>query len=196
MSPIKSAQLFTSIGTSKVLPNSDLDKNKYPLFAFIGRSNVGKSSFINSITGVKDLCRSGASPGVTKTVNLFLVNNKILFADLPGYGYAKMSIPERKKLEDLIFWYLGNPENSFNQIFLLVDGKIGPQPSDLEVLQFLNQKQLPTTIIATKFDRLKSSEKAGALKKITSQIRNHNVIAYSSVTGEGRQDVYKTLELN
>lgn len=196
MSPIKSAQLFTSIGTSKVLPNSDLDKDKYPLFAFIGRSNVGKSSFINSITGVKDLCRSGASPGVTKTVNLFLVNNKVLFADLPGYGYAKMSIPERKKLEDLIFWYLGNPENNFNQIFLLVDGKIGPQPSDLEVLQFLNQKQLPTTIIATKFDRLKSSEKAGALKKITSQIRNHNVIAYSSVTGEGRQDVYKTLELN
>lgn len=102
MSPIKSAKLFTSIGTSKKLPNSDLDKKKYPLFAFFGRSNVGKSSFINSITGIKDLCRSGASPGVTKTVNLFLINNKILFADLPGYGYAKMSIPERKKLEDLI----------------------------------------------------------------------------------------------
>lgn len=194
MFAIENAIFKTSLASPAQLEQLRLSEPELPQFAFIGRSNVGKSSFINSVTATKNLCRSGSTPGLTRTVNLFLINRKIIFADLPGYGYAKMSIPERKKLEQIIFWYLGESNTSFKQIFLLIDSKIGPQPSDLEVLQFLNQKGLPTTIVATKIDRLRSSERAAAIKKITQAIPSHPTIPYSSENGEGRQQILTALE--
>ncbi|MCC6643422.1 ribosome biogenesis GTP-binding protein YsxC [Candidatus Peregrinibacteria bacterium] len=193
MFAIENATFKTSLASPAQLEQLRLTEPELPQFAFIGRSNVGKSSFINSVTATKNLCRSGSTPGLTRTVNLFVINRKIHFADLPGYGYAKMSIPERKKLEQIIFWYLGDSGTTFKQIFLLVDSKIGPQPSDLEVLNFLNQKGLPTTIIATKIDRLRSSERSHAIKKITQAIPHHNIIPYSSENGEGRSKVLEIL---
>lgn len=181
---IKSAKYFRSI-----LSESDFPQESLPQFAFIGRSNVGKSSFINTITGQKDLCRSGSTPGVTQKVNLFLINNDIYFADLPGYGYAKMMRGERKKLEDTIFWYLQNPRNQFKQIFLLIDGEIGPTSSDLEVLDFLDQQNLPTTIIASKIDKLKAARQAQGIKKAMIMMPNHEIIPFSSKTGVGKKTV-------
>lgn len=173
-----------------IVQASDLPQDQLPQYAFIGRSNVGKSSFINTITGQKDLARTGSTPGLTKKVNLFLINNKIFFADLPGYGYAKMMKGERKKLEDLIFWYLSQTENQFKRIFLLVDAEVGPTANDLDVIEFLDQENLPTTIIASKIDRIKPSQRHKALSQIISQIPQHfQIIPFSSKSGEGKKEV-------
>ena len=172
----------------------DLPEDQLPQFAFFGRSNVGKSSFINTITNQHKLARSGSTPGVTKKVNLFLINRKFYFADLPGYGYAKMSIKDRKVLEDLIFWYLAERHNKFQAICLLVDARIGPTSNDLDVIEFLYEQKLNTVVIASKIDKLKQSERAKHLKAIHGQIPAHiSVIPFSSTTGEGKKEVLKFL---
>jgi GTP-binding protein len=183
------AEYLRSISLPSALPQDNL-----PQFAFIGRSNVGKSSFINTVTGISNLCRSGSTPGVTKKVNLFLVNRKYYFADLPGYGYAKMSLKERRELEKLIFWYLSERQNQFRQIFLLIDAQIGPTPNDLDVMEFLLQQGLPATIVASKIDKLKPSEKNRQIQNIRSQLPPHfNLIPFSSHSGEGKKEILKTL---
>jgi GTP-binding protein len=181
---IQSTQYLTS-----VVPGADLPRENHPVFAFIGRSNSGKSSFLNCITNQKGLARSGATPGVTRKVNLYLVNKKYFFADLPGYGYAKMSRQDRNTLEKLIFWYLGNTELKFKNIFLLLDSRVGPTDDDLDIIDFLNSQNLPLTIIASKIDKLKSSEKQTQLKSIAANIPNHQIIPFSSVTAEGKKEV-------
>ena len=188
-------QIQTATYLKSVVPGAPLPEAKLPVFAFIGRSNAGKSSFINTITGQKDLCRSGSTPGVTTKVNLFLINKKVHFADLPGYGYAKASRGERKVLQKIIFWYLSHPEVPFKQIYLLVDSRIGPTDSDLEIIDFLNENQLPLTIIASKIDKLKSSEKSSQLKKIAAAIPNLPIIPFSSHTGEGKKQVLDTISV-
>lgn len=186
-------QIHTATYLKSLVPEAPLPEVSFPVFAFIGRSNAGKSSFINTITGQKDLCRSGSTPGVTTKVNLFLINKKILFADLPGYGYAKASRGERKILQKIIFWYLSHPEVPFKQIYLLVDSRIGPTESDLEIIEFLNHNQIPTIIIASKIDKLKNSEKASQLKKIAIAIPNLPIIPFSALSGEGKKAVLETL---
>ena len=188
---INSAEYFRSI-----IGPQDLPEYQLPQFAFIGRSNVGKSSFINSITGQKNLCRSGSTPGVTKKVNLFLVNRKCFFADLPGYGYAKLSIHERKKLEELIFWYLGETNNEFKQIFLLVDSKIGLTSNDADVVEFLYGKGLPTIIIASKVDKLKNKDRTIKLRNLQSSLpEGLRVIPFSAETNEGKKEVLEAINL-
>ena len=172
----------------------DLPQDKLTQFAFIGRSNVGKSSFINHLTGISNLCRSGSTPGVTKKVNLFLINRKNYFADLPGYGYAKLGFKERAELEELIFWYLSEKTNKFKQIFLLIDSKVGPTDQDLEVINYLLEIGLPTTIVVSKVDKLRSSEKTSQLNNIKAQIPPHfNIIPYSTKTGEGKREILNIL---
>jgi GTP-binding protein len=176
-----------------VVPGADLPSEKYPIFAFIGRSNAGKSSFLNSITSQKGLAHSGATPGVTRKVNLYLVNKKYFFADLPGYGYAKMSRQDRNTLEKLIFWYLGHPENDFKQIFLLLDSRVGPTDDDLDIIDFLTEKGLPLIIVASKIDKLKSSAKVQQLKKISAAIPGHQIVPFSAVSGEGKKAIIQLL---
>ncbi len=188
---INSAEYFRSI----LLP-SDLPEYPLPQFAFIGRSNVGKSSFINTITSQKDLARSGATPGVTKKVNLFLINRKIYFADLPGYGYAKLSLQERKKLEELIFWYLGEATNDFKKIFLLVDSRHGLTPNDADVVNFLHGHGLPTVIIASKVDKLKNKDRAIKLRNLQNSLpEGFTIIPFSAETNEGKQAVLEAIKL-
>jgi len=173
---------------------ADLPEDEFPQFAFIGRSNVGKSSFINAITGISNLCRSGSTPGVTKKVNLFLINKKFYFADLPGYGYAKLSYKERKELEKLIFWYLSEPLNHFQRIFFLIDAQVGPTSNDQDVLKYLLEAGLPTTLILSKTDKLKNSEKTRQINQIKQQIPPHfPIVPFSVKTGEGKKDVHKIL---
>lgn len=182
---INTAVYFRSI----VGPN-DLPEEQYPQYAFIGRSNVGKSSFINTITNQSKLARSGSTPGVTKKVNLFLVNRKNFFADLPGYGYAKVSLKARKELEELIFWYLGEEHNNFKTIFLLVDSRLGLTANDADVVEFLYNKGLPTVIIASKVDKLKNKDRTMALRNLkTSLPEGFTVIPFSAQTGEGKKEV-------
>lgn len=187
-------KINTAIYLRSILQESDLPEDQLPQYAFIGRSNVGKSSFLNAITGLKNLGRTGSRPGLTQKVNLFLVNKKIYFADLPGYGYAKASKTQQKVLSELIFWYLQHPDNQFRQIFLLIDSKVGPTPLDLEVIDFLDQGNLPFQIIASKIDQVKSSQRVKALKNIQISAAEHSVIPFSSHTKEGLKTVLALIE--
>jgi GTP-binding protein len=187
---IKSASYLKS-----VVPGASLPYEKYPVYAFIGRSNVGKSSFINAVTQQKNLCRSGSTPGVTRKVNLYLINKNRLFADLPGYGFSKLSIVERKKLLELIFWYLENQENDFRQIYLLIDAKIGPTEQDLEIIDYLIQRALPLNIVLSKIDKLTHSQKINAQRELAAKFPGFKILPFSAHSREGLKEILQNLDL-
>ena len=139
-----------------IISNTDLSKcpkPDKPEFAFIGRSNVGKSSLINMITNRKDLAKTSGKPGKTQTINHFLVNQKWYLVDLPGYGYAGVSRTARKGWGKMIETYLLNRENLYCT-FVLVDARHEPQKKDIEFITWIGEKQLPIAIVLTKADKL------------------------------------------
>ncbi|MCB0738745.1 MAG: YihA family ribosome biogenesis GTP-binding protein [Bacteroidetes bacterium] len=136
-----------------------------PEYAFIGRSNVGKSSLINMLCNRKSLAMISSKPGKTKLINHFLVDKSWYLVDLPGYGYAVTSKSERKKFEKLINNYILKRRNLVN-VFLLIDANISPQKNDLEFMQWLGISQIPFTIVFTKTDK-------STLAKIPENIENY-----------------------
>ena len=132
-------------------------KHKLPEFAFIGRSNVGKSSLINYLCDRKKLAKTSSTPGKTQLINLFEVDKKWVLADLPGYGYARISKKMRAKWSVMIEAYLQQRE-SLVTVFLLIDSRVSPQQSDLEQLTWLGENHIPFSIIFTKADKLKQTE--------------------------------------
>jgi GTP-binding protein len=126
----------------------------FPEFAFIGRSNVGKSSLINYVTGVKGLAKTSQTPGKTKLLNYFLVNESWRLVDLPGYGYAKLSKVEIARISAMIKDYLLNRE-FLNTVFLLIDSRVPPQKIDLEFANWMGENQIPFVIVFTKTDKVK-----------------------------------------
>ena len=145
---------------------------KIPEYAFIGRSNVGKSSLINLLTDNKKLAKTSSTPGKTQLINHFLINEQWYLVDLPGYGYAKVSKKEREKFGKLITNYILNRKNLVN-LFVLVDSRHEPLKNDLEFMEFLGKNRIPFSIILTKIDKLNSAKlnknlakyKAGLLKQ-------------------------------
>ncbi|MEQ9187046.1 MAG: ribosome biogenesis GTP-binding protein YihA/YsxC [Cryomorphaceae bacterium] len=136
---------------------SECPQTALPEFAFIGRSNVGKSSLINMLLSRKDLAKTSGSPGKTRLINHFLINEAWYLVDLPGYGYAKVSKTDRKTFMKMIYNYFEKRENMFNA-FVLVDSRHAPQPSDIEFMNWLGEHGIPFSIIMTKLDKLSSSE--------------------------------------
>ncbi|MBO4370888.1 MAG: YihA family ribosome biogenesis GTP-binding protein [Paludibacteraceae bacterium] len=132
---------------------SDLPGTHAPEYAFIGRSNVGKSSLINMLTAVKGLAQTSSKPGKTLLVNYFTINNSWFLVDLPGYGFAKVSKEERARLEQRIKSYIANREQLTN-LFLLVDCRLEPQKIDLEFIDWLGENGIPFSIVFTKADKL------------------------------------------
>ena len=130
-----------------------------PEYAFIGRSNVGKSSLINSLTGNKKLAKTSGSPGKTITINHFVINNEWYLVDLPGYGYAKRSKTERAKWSKMIKTYILDRENLLT-LFVLIDIRHEPQKVDLEFIDWLGLSQVPFAIVFTKADKIKPAQKA------------------------------------
>ena len=140
-----------------VISNSDVAKcpaERLPEYAFIGRSNVGKSSLINAIMNHKDLAKTSQTPGKTQLINHFLVNENWYLTDLPGYGYAKVSKSLRKDFEKLITNYILNRKNLVN-LFVLVDIRHTPQKIDLEFMEWCGENGVPFSIVFTKQDKLK-----------------------------------------
>lgn len=129
-----------------------------PEYAFIGRSNVGKSSLINMLAQRKSLAKVSSTPGKTQLLNHFNIDDKWLLADLPGYGYAKVSKVKRAKFHNFTLDYLRNRENLMCT-FVLVDSRLKPQPIDLEFFEFCGTKKIPFVIAFTKFDKLNQEEK-------------------------------------
>lgn len=158
--------------------------------AFIGRSNAGKSSLINCITGSRDLARTSSTPGRTQELNVFKINKSHYFIDLPGYGYAKATFEDWTKLNKLIYWYLF--ESKLNpKIVLLIDSNIGPTPDDLGMLKFLESHGHDVIIVANKVDKIKSSEYHAKFKKINSEITGHKIIPFSSKEKIGVNELLK-----
>ncbi len=148
---------------------------------FIGRSNVGKSSVINSLTGRKSLVKSSATPGKTREINFFLINKEMYFVDLPGYGFAKMSKKQSEKLRKLILWYFTSGESMPRLVVLIIDAKVGATDLDMEMLEILREHNHNVLIVANKVDKLKKND----IKKKISEIEQktgERVFSYSAKT--------------
>lgn len=140
-----------------VISNSDVEKcpdSLLPEYAFIGRSNVGKSSLINMITGRKSLAKTSGRPGKTQLINHFLINNTWHLVDLPGYGYARVSKSVKKTFQKFITAYF-EQRRQMLCAFVLIDSRLAPQPIDMEFMQYLGQNGIPFCIVFTKADKLK-----------------------------------------
>jgi GTP-binding protein len=142
----------TAIYKGSYVKEEDCPKENIPEFAFIGRSNVGKSSLINMLCGKKDLVKVSNSPGKTRTINFFLINDQFHFVDLPGYGYAKVSQLQRKDFEKMIFGYLGK-RIPLQVVFVLIDSRHEPQTLDLDFVNQLGERQVPFMLAFTKADK-------------------------------------------
>lgn len=149
---ISSASFVISNTNVENCPKADL-----PEFAFIGRSNVGKSSLINMLMHQKNLAKTSSKPGKTLLINHFLVNNAWYLVDLPGYGYAKVSLKQREKLHRMISDYVLKRSN-LQCLFVLVDARHQPQDIDLEFLEFLGENQVPFALVFTKTDKCNKTE--------------------------------------
>jgi GTP-binding protein len=169
-----------------VTHDTNLIRDNIPQIAFIGRSNVGKSSVINSLLGRKALARSSSTPGFTKEANFFLVNEQIYIVDLPGYGYAKGSKADQAKILNLIQWYIFHPEIQQKKIILILDAKVGPSYEDINSIRELEKQGKDIIIVANKIDKLTMSESHKALKHITEVVGPHiQIIPYSAEKKKG-----------
>ena len=152
MMEIKKAEFTLSAPMESMCP-----KDNKPEYAFIGRSNVGKSSLINMLTNNKKLAKTSATPGKTLLINHFIINNEWYLVDLPGYGFAKRSKKEIAKLEQMISGYILQREQLVN-VFLLIDIRLEPQKIDLEFIQWLGDSSVPFAIVFTKADKLSAAK--------------------------------------
>ncbi len=174
-----------------VVSIKDCPKEYYPELAFIGRSNVGKSSLINLLCNNKHLAKVSEKPGKTQTINHFLINGNWYLVDLPGYGYAKVSKENRKNFQIIIEEYLQN-RKTLKCIFVLLDIRHEMQHNDLLFLQWLGKNRLPFAIILTKADKLKKSELENELTKHFEE--QPNIFITSSINKQGREDVLEFIE--
>jgi GTP-binding protein len=150
---IKSSELvLTEVALSK-FPTDDLFE-----IVLLGKSNVGKSSFINSFCNRKNLARISGTPGKTRTANFYLINGVYYFVDMPGYGYAKVSKSLKESFQGIIYEYIEKRSKDFS-VFLLLDSRHEPGSNDLEILDYLKQKEISPVIILTKYDKLSGTEK-------------------------------------
>lgn len=158
-------------------------------FAFVGRSNVGKSSLINSLTGRNKLAKTSKTPGRTQLINYFLINREFFFVDLPGYGFAKVPKEMKKEWGQTMERYLASPRKKL--VFVLLDIRRVPSQEDIEMLEWLDHFNTPFKIIFTKMDKVSNNEKFKALKDIRTKItfKNEDVFFHSSLKNTGKQEI-------
>ena len=175
-------EYIISATSKKQFPNVD----NYPEFVFLGRSNVGKSSFINALTGRKNLARTSSKPGKTIAINFFEIDKKMYFVDVPGYGYAMRAKDTRMDFGKYIEDYLDKNSN-LKMAFLLVDTKVGATSDDKLMFNYLKYLNIPTTIIATKCDKIGVTKYIAQNKVISSslEVERDKVILTSSETKYG-----------
>lgn len=175
---------------------NDLPKDNLPEIVLCGRSNVGKSSFINSLFNKKGLAKTSSSPGKTKSLNYYLVEKKFYVVDLPGFGYAKVSKTERDKWQKLIEKYFRS-ERNISLSFHFIDSRHHPTNLDVLLNNFLREIDIPYTVILSKVDKLKQAELSKANKEIKEFFPElnygDNLLIYSSVKGTGKKEIIKRL---
>jgi len=164
-----------------------------PKIAFLGRSNVGKSSVINALTGVRDLVRTSKLPGKTRQANFFLLNNSFYAIDFPGYGYAKRSVKERNKIIKRIFWYIESCPARPQVVFLIIDTKIGLTVLDQEMLKTLIENKHHIIIIANKIDKMGKTIAAAKVSSIREELPGILVMPFSAKTNEGKEGIMEEI---
>ncbi len=185
-----------------MLSNTDYKKcpaDDKPEFAFIGRSNVGKSSLINMLVGRKSLAKTSGKPGKTQLINHFEINQQWYLVDLPGYGWAKVSKTSRKAFAEIITGYLLNRQSLVNT-FVLIDVRIEPQPVDLEFINWLGSHGLPFMLVFTKGDKLSKQKVQRSVARFGQALQQTweelpPMVVSSAVTGQGREELLGYIEL-
>ncbi len=164
-------------------------ENGISQIAFIGRSNVGKSSVINAFVNQKGLAITSSFPGRTQQINLFLINKKFYLVDLPGYGYAKVSGERRGEIEDLINWYFFDSNYEQKKVVLIIDAKVGPTKDDLQMLHSLEEQGKDIVVVANKVDKIKKTDYDKQLEKIRAIVGIHKIIPFSAEKRFGINDL-------
>lgn len=177
--------------------NSKIPNNFFPEFVLVGRSNVGKSSFVNAISNRKNYAHTSSTPGKTRTINYYLCNGKFYFVDLPGYGYAKASIKEQNEWASFINKYFKESTN-IEEIVLIVDIRHKPSEKDIQMFQFIrDNSSFEPIVIATKLDKIKKSEIKSKISDIRNCLEATNdcvIIPFSAETKDGGKEFVKILE--
>ena len=190
---INIAELFTTVGASKQFP-----RDPKPQVALSGRSNVGKSSLINTLLGRKSLARVSSSPGKTITINYYGIDKKMYLVDLPGYGYAKRSKESKRVWSSLTEdYFLNNPSSdALKLVIQLIDVRTGPTEDDIMMINWLIDMEIPFTVVCTKTDKLSKSQLAKALESLREEYfleANIDIIPFSSITRTGKDEVWKKI---
>jgi GTP-binding protein len=186
---IQSAEFLTS-----VYPGHDYPPGGYPEVACAGRSNVGKSSLINTLANRQGLARTSSTPGKTQSINFYLVNRSLCLVDLPGYGYAKVPEHRRKRWSPLIEKYCQNRENLCG-IVVIIDARTGPTPLDLSLIQWLRDLAMPALLVMTKADKLSKNKMAQALRQAAEAlgIDPTEICMFSAHTGQGKKELWQKI---
>lgn len=190
---LQKSGLFISAGMPNQFPSHPV-----PQIALSGRSNVGKSSLVNTLLGRKALARVSGEPGKTVTVNFYEVDGKLFLVDLPGYGFAKRPPQEKEKWSALTDGYFTANKNidRVALILQLIDLKVGPTKDDVMMLHYLAQTELPFAVVATKADKLNKTDRAKALAALATHPAiptDTPIIPFSAQNGEGKEDVWKII---
>ena len=190
---IKSAEFVVSNTNPALCPESEL-----PEFAFIGRSNVGKSSLINMLTGVKDLAKTSSSPGKTQLINHFIINEEWFLVDLPGYGYAKAMRSQRERWLSFIKTYMNKRENLYC-VMVLIDSRLKPQANDLEFMEWLALNGIPFVMVFTKTDKLSKTQLSKNIEGYKKEMLNYweelpQIFVASAEKGKGKEELLDFIE--
>ncbi|MDE7265996.1 MAG: ribosome biogenesis GTP-binding protein YihA/YsxC [Lachnospiraceae bacterium] len=188
---IKNVSLETVIGVTSKIP-----ENRMPEIAFAGKSNVGKSSLINALMNRKSLARTSAQPGKTQTINFYNINNALYFVDLPGYGYAKVSLEAKEKWGKMVEKYL-RKSRQLKAVFLLIDIRHEPSANDRQMYQWILSNGYQPIIIATKMDKLNRSQLQKHVKMVREGLdvaKDTIVIPFSAVSKQGRDEIYALID--
>ncbi len=178
-------QIKTATFVAGITGASSAIKINLPQVAFIGRSNVGKSSTINTITNNKKLAHTSSYPGRTQQLNLFLINDNSYLVDLPGYGFTKTSKKAREKIEALIEWYFNDSEYKPTSVVLIVDANIGPTESDKDMLAYLESSKRNIIVLANKVDKIKQKDYTKRMNAVKDFAGENKVIPFSSEKKRG-----------
>jgi GTP-binding protein len=166
----------------------EFPRDQRPEIAFCGRSNIGKSSLLNALTNARGLARTSSSPGRTQTINFFLIDERLYFVDLPGYGYAKVPKVVKAQWGTMIEDYLQN-RHPLKLTLMLVDSRMAPTELDLTMKRWLDHRQIPNAVVLTKTDKISRNQLNQALRTSAETLNTKEIIPFSAVTGFGKDAI-------
>lgn len=185
----------TAVFIKSAVKPSQYPTSHMPEFAFAGRSNVGKSSVINTLVGRKKLVKTSGAPGRTQTINFFLVNDSLYFTDLPGYGYAKVPIEVKQQWGPMVETYF-QTRSGLRSVIVILDIRRLPNEGDQNLVEWLRHYDIPAIMVLTKADKLKKGKQAEQRKKIAEvlSVSPSDMVLFSSLNGKGRRELWAKLK--